>query len=305
VTDRNRADLALLFCTAVWGTTFVVVKDALAHASVFVFLAMRFALATALLAPPARRAIAREGKRAILAGTVLGVLLFAGYAFQTLGLERTTASKAGLITGFGVVLVPLLQGLLFGTRVSAWVWGGALLALSGMYFLTVPPEAAGLESLATGDLLVGACAAAFAFHVLYVGKFRAGHSTRTLNAVQVAVTAVLATVAIPIAHATGWEDARLRVTPGLVAALVATAAGATALAFTLQVWAQRHTTPTRAAILFSTEPVFAVATSALVLGERLGARSLVGGGLVLAGILLSELKGPAPVAAESGIGAGS
>lgn len=305
MTDRNRADLALLFCTAVWGTTFVVVKDALVHASVFVFLAMRFALATALLAPPARRAIAREGKGAILAGTALGVLLFAGYAFQTLGLERTTASKAGLITGFGVVLVPLLQGLLFGARVSVWVWGGALLALAGMFLLTVPPGAAGLDSLATGDLLVGACAVAFAFHVLYVGKFRAGHSTRALNAVQVAVTAVLAAVAIPIAHATGWEGARLLFTPGLAAALVATAAGATALAFTLQVWAQRHTTPTRAAILFSTEPVFAVATSALVLGERLGGRALAGGGLVLAGILLSELKGPAPVAAESGVGTGS
>jgi len=305
VTDRNRADLALLFCTVVWGTTFVVVKDALAHASVFVFLTMRFTLATALLAPTARRAIAREGKGAILAGTALGVLLFAGYAFQTLGLERTTASKAGLITGFGVVLVPLLQGLLFGARVSVWVWGGALLAFSGMYFLTVPTGSAGLDSLATGDLLVGACAVTFAFHVLYVGKFRAGYSTLALNAIQVAVTAVLAAAAIPIAHATGGEAARLRFTPGLAAALVATAAGATALAFTLQVWAQRHTTPTRAAILFSMEPVFAVATSALVLGERLGARSLAGGALVLAGILLSELKGPAPVAAESGVGTGN
>jgi drug/metabolite transporter (DMT)-like permease len=297
-TDRARADLALLFCTAVWGTTFVVVKDALAHASVFVFLALRFTLAAALLAGPSRAALVREGRPALRAGAALGVLLFAGYAFQTLGLQRTSASNAGLITGAGVVLVPLMQGLLFRRRIGAWSWSGAVVALVGIYFLTIP-AGGGVGALRAGDALVGACAVAFALHVLYVGRFRAGHSTRALNAVQVTVTAALAAAFVPAAHLAGLERARLSLTPGLAAALAVTAVGATALAFTLQVWAQRHTTPTRAAILFSMEPVFAVATSAWLLGERLGVRALLGGSLVLAGIVISEIKGPGPIAPES------
>lgn len=296
--DRMKADLALLFCTAIWGTTFVVVKEALAHASVFVFLALRFTLAGVLLALPTRTAVIRGGPSLLRSGGILGVLLFAGYAFQTLGLSRTSASKAGLITGAGVVLVPLLQGLLFRLAVGRWAWGGALLAFGGMYLLTVPAGRV-FESFAAGDLLVGACAVAFALHVLYVGRYRAGHSTRALNGVQVAVTAVLAIVFIPVAHFAGWERTRLEWTSGLVGALILTAVGATAMAFTLQVWAQRHTTPARAAILFSMEPVFAVATSWLLLGERLGSRGLFGAALVFTGIVVSELKGPVPVAPEA------
>ena len=304
MTDRTRADLALLFCTAIWGTTFVIVKDALAHASVFVFLALRFTLAASVLAGPSRKTLVREGPSVLRAGGALGVLLFTGYAFQTLGLERTTASKAGLITGTGVVLVPLLEGLLFRKRVGRWCWAGAFLAFGGMYLLTVP-SGAGFDSLATGDFLVGVCAVVFAFHVLYVGRFREGHSSRGLNAVQVGVTAALAVAFIPVAQVAGWEQPRLAWSMGLVGALGITAVGATAVAFTLQLWAQRHTTPTRAANLFSMEPVFAVATSAWLLGERLGPRAMLGGMLVLAGIVVSELKGPVPVAPESAGGSAS
>lgn len=296
--ERTRADLALLFCTAIWGTTFVVVKDALSDASVFVFLAVRFALAGVLLAAISRRALAAEGRAAWTRGGLLGVLLFLGFAFQTLGIERTTASKAALITGLAVVLVPLFEGLFFGRAVSRWAWAGAATALAGLFLLTVP-AGEGLSGLETGDLLVGGCAVVFAFHILFVGRYREGHSARALNTVQVAITAALAAAAVPLAHAAGWERARVAWTGGLLAALVVTAVGATAVAFTLQVWAQRHTTPSRAALLFSMEPVFAVLTSAVLLGERLGPRALLGGALVLAGILASEFRGAGPVAPES------
>ena len=297
VSTRFKADLALAACTLVWGATFVLVKSALHDASVFAFIATRFVISTVLMALIFQRALKKTTRAEIRAGATLGLLMFSGYVFQTLGLLGTTPSKAAFITGSSVVMVPILHGLFWRSRIGAWVWAGAASALAGLYLLTVPKS--GLTALNHGDLLVGVCAVSFALHILFVGQFSPKYSTGALSFHQVAATAALSLIALPIVTLTHWEPFRFRVTPELLLALVITAAFATAFAFSVQVWAQKLTTPSHTAILFSLEPVFAGLTSFLFFGERLSTRALIGAALILAGIILAEMKGPAPAAAES------
>src|SRR5713226_1494587 len=165
--QRLKADLALVLCTLLWGATFVIVKNALADASVFAFMAVRFSLAALLMALIYRSALRRLARAEVWAGAQIGFFMFTGYAFQTRGLISTTPSKAAFITGSGVVLVPVLMRVFWGRRINRWVWGGALAALVGLYYLTVPP--AGFTGLNTGDLLVFICAVMFALHIIFVG----------------------------------------------------------------------------------------------------------------------------------------
>lgn len=254
-------------------------------------------IATALMALIFQRALKKTTRAEIRAGAWIGMLMFTGYVFQTVGLLSTTPSKAAFITGSSVVMVPILQGIFWKSRIGAWVWAGAAAALAGLYLLTVPKM--GLTGLNHGDLLVGCCAVAFALHILFVGHFSPKHSVGALSFHQVAATAALSLVALPIVTFTGWEPFRFRLSPELLLALVVTAAFATAFAFSVQVWAQKHTTPSHTAILFSLEPVFAGLTSFLFFGERLSFRALAGAALILTGIVLAEMKGGSPAAAES------
>ena len=294
---KLKADLLLICCTLIWGVTFVVVKDALTDASVFVFLALRFLLATLLLIliyGGELRAIGASGFRA---GALIGSCMFGGYAFQTAGLALTTPSKAAFITGFFVVLVPVLLALFGSRRVPVWVWLGALSAFTGLYFLAVPPS--GLGALNRGDLLTLGCAFMFALHVISIGHYTVRYSAGALTLIQVATTAFSTILCVPLFASIGAERPRLLWTPGLIGAVVVTGIFATALAFSVQVWAQQYTSANHAAIIFTLEPVFAGVTSFVFYHERLGARSLVGAALILVGILVAELLGPAPAAESS------
>jgi len=299
MSTRLKADLSLAFCTAIWGATFLVMQDALRFASVLALLALRFALAALLMGFIFRRDLARLDRAEIRAGILIGLFLFLGYALQTNGLRFTTPSKAGFINGTGVVLVPLLLAFFWRKKINPWVWAGATATFIGLYLLSVPVDAAGFTALNAGDLLVFVAAVVWALHIILVARYSPRHSIGALSFLQVATTAVLAALFLPLLHLTGWEPLYLDWTTGLVWRLLVTAVGCTALGFSVQVWAQRHTTPTHIAILFTLEPVFAALTSYIFLGERLGPRGLTGGGLILAGILLAELKGPAQAAPES------
>lgn len=294
---RIQADLSLAFCSLIWGATFVLVKDALADASVFVFLAMRFVLAAVTLALIYRAAVRRLDRAAFAAGAALGWFMFSGYALQTIGLQFTTPSKAAFITGSSVVMVPVLHALIGRRRAGLWVWAGAIAALGGLYFLTVP--VAGFGDLNKGDLWVMASAVVWALHILAVGHFSPRHSVGALTFSQVAVSAGFTVLFLPLVSVAGWETPRVTWSTAVIAAVIVTAVGATALAFSIQVWAQKFTTPAHVAILFSLEPVFAALTSVLFYGEHLTGRTLTGAALVLAGILMAELKGPAPAAPEA------
>jgi drug/metabolite transporter (DMT)-like permease len=297
VSRKLKADLLLIFCTLIWGATFVLVKDALANASVFVFLALRFLLATVVLILMYGSQLRVAGASGFRAGALIGCCMFAGYAFQTAGLALTTPSKAAFITGFFVVFVPLLLALFGSRRAPLWVWFGALSAFVGLYFLAVPSS--GLSALNRGDLLVLACAFMFALHVISIGHYSSRYSPGALTLIQVAVTALFTTLCVPLFGLFGIEQHRVMWTRGLILAVVTTGIFATAVAFSVQVWAQQYTSANHAAIIFTLEPVFAGLTSFFFYHERLSARSLVGAALILGGILIAELLGPTPAAESS------
>jgi drug/metabolite transporter (DMT)-like permease len=294
--NRIHAELALAFCTLLWGSTFVVVKNSLDHSSVFVFLALRFTLAGICMVafrPRVFRALRRDE---VFAGVRLGFFMFCGYAFQTAGLRYTTASNSGFITGSSVVLVPLILMLFWGKHVTLWVYLGTVAAGAGLYFLTVP--ASGAAHLNRGDVLTFFAAVSYAVHIILVGQYAREHSAAAMSVLQVLACAVMAWLTAFGAHAIRWQPMRFASSHELWIGIAVCALFATAVAFSLQLWAQQYTTPSHAAILFTLEPVFAAITSYLVLGERLGLRSVAGAGMVLVGILAAELLGP-PAAPES------
>jgi drug/metabolite transporter (DMT)-like permease len=291
--QRIRADLALVLCTLIWGATFVVVKDALADISVLAFLAVRFALAAILMAVMFRRSIARLDKRGVRAGAQIGLFMFGGFVFQTVGLRWTTPAKAAFITGSSVVLVPLLLAAFGWRRITPWTWTAVAVAFGGLYFLTVPRE--GFSGINRGDPVVFVCAFLFAMQIILISRHVERFSVGGLSFLQVATTAALSILALPIAAGMGWESVRIVWNGNVVFAVALTAVAATAIATPLQTWGQKHTSASHAAILFTLEPVFAALMSLLLGRERLDARMLAGAALVLGGILLAELKGPAPV----------
>ncbi|MGB2670872.1 MAG: DMT family transporter [Candidatus Acidiferrum sp.] len=296
MTKRLRADISLAFCSLLWGATFVVVKDSLGYSSVFIFLAARFTLAALLMAafrPHVFRTLKREE---LIAGAALGFFMFGGYAFQTAGLQYTTPAKSGFVTGSSVVMVPLLLGIFWGRRLTFWVYAGVFAAVFGLYFLTVPVE--GVSHLNRGDLLTFIAAGLYAMHIILVGDYTRRHSVAALSVLQVAACAALAWLATGFASASGWQPARFGWQGESLAGIAICAVLATAVAFSIQLWAQQFTTSSHAAILFTLEPVFASITSYLLLRERLGNRALFGAAFVLAGILIAELLGP-PAAPES------
>ena len=295
---RVKADLALVGVIFIWGTSFVIVKTALDDASPLAFLLLRFVVASLALLVLSWRSLATTEPGTLRAGAVIGFFLFAGFAFQTIGLQHTTPTKSAFITALSVPFVPLLLVVLFRRRLRWDVLAGIAAATLGMYLLTVPP---GALEIARGDLLTLGCALAFAGHIVALGRYapRFGHAQLALW--QILVALALFVLIAPLAGPTGLDAMEVRWSGRLLLAVGVTGVLATALAFSVQTWAQQFTLPTHTAIIFSLEPVFAALTSFLVLRERLGGRGLLGAGLILLGVLLVELRGsPTPVDAVGG-----
>ena len=291
--SRRQADLALLGVACVWGATFVMVKDALDAVGPLTFVAYRFALAALAMLPFV--ALRTSGKRAvdhpselsrlIWAGLVVGTCLFAGYGFQTAGLQFTGAGRAGFITGLSVVIVPVLSATVDRQPIGRAVAAGVALATVGLALLSLADLTSQPFAVGLGDLLVLGCAWSFALHILAVGRFAPGMSTIGLTLAQIVVVALLSGVAAAI-----WEA------PTVVGLLAVWPAAAftgllcTVVAFAVQTRAQRFTSPTHTALIFSTEPVFAVLFAYLLADERLGPAELAGCALILAGMLLAQLR---------------
>lgn len=270
--------LGLLAVTAVWGVTFVQVKDAVAIYPLFAFLAVRFALASATLAPIAAGRLRGLGRGGLGAGVVLGVLLAAGFGLQTAGLERTTVSSTGFITGLYVLLTPLFALALFRVRIAREVWAAVALALAGLALLS------GVDAgSSVGDALVLASAAAQALQIVMVERYANRYDPVGLTFLEMvvcfvgfsAIAAALGDVSVP----RGWT---------VWSALLVTAVFASALAYLVQVWAQRRISATRIALIFSLETVWAGLFGYLLAGDRLGWLGWGGCGLIFAGIVLAE-----------------
>ncbi len=278
---RLRADLVLALIAAIWGSTFIVVKSALEDCSVLLFLALRFTLASAALALIFRTKL-KAGRSTILGGMAAGLLLILGYILQTEGLRSTSASKSGFLTGMYIVLVPLLAAVVY-KNVPGWrEWTGVAMAATGMALMTLDGVS---WEIVRGDALTLAAAAAFAGHIVLLGRLAREGPTAALSLAQIAAGAVVCWMALPF-----FETPRLSPTPRLWMALALTGIVATAFVFAAQTWAQRHTTPTRTALLFALEPVFAALTGFFFAGERLGTRAALGALLILAGIVRVEMK---------------
>ena len=273
-----RALLALIAVTAVWGVTFVQVKDAVALYPLFAFLAVRFAIASVVLAVPAAGRLRSLGRRGWAAGASLGLLLAAGYALQTAGLERTTVSSAGFITGLYVVFTPLFALLFFRTRVSAAVWIGVTLAVAGLAMLS----GVGAGD-AVGDLLVLGGSAAYSLQIVLMERYAPRYDAVAFTqAEMLAAFGGFAVVALALGQVElprGWT---------VWGALLVTGIFASALGFLVQTWAQRRTSATRTALAFAMEPVFAGLFGFWLAGDRLGVLGWGGCAVIMAGILIAE-----------------
>jgi len=280
-------DSSLVVMTLIWGATFITVKRALADASTLLFLTIRFAAAAFVLALVFRnywRKDFRAGNLgiSIRGGVLAGLCLFGGYVFQTVGLRYTTASKAAFITGFTTPMVAVLSSIVYRRAPQLIEVLGVAVAFLGMALMTIPSDR---FQIGAGDLIVSGCAVAYAFHILVTGRFAGQVNMGIFMVTQIATCAVVGAV-------TFWwvEPVRIHWSPPLIAALVVTSLLATALGFSIQTWAQRWSSPTRTALFFTMEPVFAWITSYLLAGEVLSGRGAAGAALILAGVLMVELK---------------
>jgi drug/metabolite transporter (DMT)-like permease len=280
-------DGSLVFMTLIWGATFVMVKRALADASTLLFLTIRFATAAFVLALVFRKYWRKDSRAgtfgiSLRGGVLAGLCLFGGYVFQTVGLRYTSASKAAFITGFTTPMVAVLSSIVYRRAPRVAEVLGVAVAFLGMALMTIP---AGRFQIGAGDLLVSGCAVAYAFHILVTGRFVGQVNMGVFMVAQI-------TTGAAVGGATFWwtEPVHLRWTFSLITALAVTSLLATSLGFSIQTWAQRWSSPTRTALFFTMEPVFAWVTSYLLAGEILSGRGIVGATLILAGILMVELK---------------
>jgi drug/metabolite transporter (DMT)-like permease len=295
------AHILLVATVFVWGATFVLVKDALHDATPLLFNLMRMSLAFLALAAVNHRHLRGMSRRAVVSGAVVGALLAAGYQFQTSGLARTSPANSAFITGLVVVFVPLFTFIPrlrpAGTHAPRWTAvAGAALAFAGLLLLTTPagtPWGDLFASIGVGDLLTLVCAVAFAGHLLALAHFSPWLPSAQLATLQIGFAALVMLFTLPLG-----ERPHAVFTVRLVVALAVTSVLATAAAFTIQSWAQKHLPPTHTAVILTLEPVFAWLTALLFLHEPLGHRGLGGAGLILAGIALTELAPTAPTAAQ-------
>ena len=280
---RYRWELALIGVAVIWGATFTVVKDAVARMPPFLFIGLRFLLATGVLAIIG--AFRGLTKREMQLGAITGFALFAGYAFQTVGLQYTTASNAGFITGMFVVFTPVIGAIVFRRLPSTASGLGVILATGGLVLLAMP---SGFH-LRKGDALEVMTAITFAVHILLIARLGRAIPALRFAAVQIATAAFLAlTWSVAVEPPSGrGPDA------GTWFGIVLTGIFATALAFLVQTRAQKAIPPTRTAVILTAEPVFAGIFGYLVAGDRLGARGYAGAVLIVAGILVAELFAPA------------
>jgi len=297
---KLRAYLLMTFVVAIWGSTFVVIKGALADASPAAFNLMRMTLAFLLLAIAYHRSWGTIRRSDIGSGALVGLCLAGGYQFQTIGLVRTTPSKSAFITGLVVVLVPLFSIVPAlrppGARPPRWnAFLGAGLAFIGILFLTAPPAASvssgtvsaflpDFSSINAGDILTFGCSIAFAFHCIALGHTSPRIPFRPLALLQVGFCAFFMAASLPFI-----EHPRVHFTPRLAMALFIAAAFATAAAFSIQSWAQSILPATPMALILALEPAFAWITSFFVTGERLGLVPAAGAMLIMSGIALTEL----------------
>ena len=277
------ADISLVFVALFWGSNFVIIKQALDVIHPFTYLGIRFIIAALLLAPFFWKRLARAPVRDYLDGCLIGLFLFGGFAFQTVGLLYTTPANSGFITNTAVIIVPFLYFLVTRRSPGWWAYVGGLLAASGLYLLSAN-EVAGLG---IGDALTLVCAFLFAGHLVAIGIFVQRSDAIVLAVTQIAFTGVASMTAALIFEPTALM---LHQPPAIWGAILYAVVFCTIGAFVTQTYAQRFTPPTHASLILSLEAAFAGLFSYLFWDEIFTMQKLIGAALILAGILTTELR---------------
>ncbi|MBK5442290.1 DMT family transporter [Peribacillus sp. TH16] len=288
---KKTADVSLLFVVFIWGVTFVMVQNALSFLEPFTFNAIRFFMAFVFLFIPYLLTLHKRGKtwnkKLLIAGLHIGVWLFLGYGFQTIGLNYTTPAKTGFITGLSVVMVPVFSLLLLKLRLSRNTVLGVVAATIGLYLMTFADR----SNLNVGDFLVFLCAISFAMQIITTARY-----AKTLPALPLTLIQIFTVSFLSLGSAILFNEdysvifkSEVMLQPEVWTALLVTAALATAFAFFAQTFFQAYTTPTRVALIFSMEPVFAAFSSFILIGEKLTSASIIGCVFIFLGMILAEL----------------
>lgn len=281
--SRWKADLALIMVSLVWGLSFIAIKYALQYFDPLWLLFFRNLSALLFLLAIGGKKLLFPNRKCFVSGTMLGLMLFLGYLTQTVGLQYTTASKAGFITGLSVVIVPILSAIFLKKNPHPITWGGVLLATIGLGLISVDFSQAFF--LTYGDFLVLICAFAFAGHLVLVAHFAPKMGTMILTIYQI----IAITVACGLA---GLMTSPLPENVSLMAilAMIFLGVAATAGAFLIQVWAQKFTSPTKTVLIFSLEPVFCAIFAYFFLQEYLTIKGAIGCTLIFLATILASLK---------------
>ena len=287
-----QANLLMLLAAGIWGFAFVAQRVGMETMGPHWFNSLRFFIGVVALVPVVlwigrnkaktidqENELKSSNKTLMLGGLAAGFLLFVGATFQQVGLQYTTAGKAGFITGMYIFFVPLI-GLFFRMKTGLGTWVGAAVALWGLYLLSINED----FTLSKGDTLQLICAVAFAGHVLMIGYLASKMDTVKLSLIQFFVAGVLAMGLALYSEQLTWEMIASTAVPLLFAGVMSTG-----IAYTLQTIAQQHAHPSHAAIILSSEGVFAVIGGFLLLNEVLPPKGLLGCGLILVGMLMSQL----------------
>ncbi|MBN2638491.1 MAG: DMT family transporter [Bacteroidales bacterium] len=282
--QHTKANLVLLLTALIWGLAFVAQRAGMKSMGPFAFNGIRFALGALSLLPllwiQRFKKSTSSRKTLYTGGIITGLFLFAGSSFQQIGMVYTTAGNGGFITSLYVVLVPVL-GLFWKQKVKIQTWSGALIALIGLYFLTVHEHL----SLAFGDLLVLVSAFFFAAHVLVIGHFAPKTNILKLSVIQFTISAALSLIISAFTENTSWESVQITAIPLLYGGILSVG-----VAYTLQVFGQRNTPPAHAAIILSFESLFAAIGGIILLNEPISVQIAIGGLLMLTGAILSQIE---------------
>ena len=282
MTPQRRAEILLLFTTLIWGSTFVISKAALDNASPYLFVALRFTTATVLLTVFFPGKIRGLTWKSYLPGLILAVFLYIGFMMQMVGLQYTTASKSAFFTGMLVVFTPIVQFLWEKRAPSLGNLIGIVFAAIGLFLLTTPSGA----SFNFGDGITLLSAALFGFYIVYLDVASATTDRFHLVYGQLSATAVFAVIGMVI-----FEKPHINWTTGIISSFLYLTLCATLLTTWIQTRFQGDTVPTRAAVIFTLEPVVAAVMAYFFRGEELGLIGIIGGATIVTGLLISELSG--------------
>lgn len=274
-----KADLALLMVTVVWGSTFVITKNALQDVPTYNFLAIRFLLAFLFSSLIFYRNLKNTNRETLLYGIIIGVVLFSGYAFQTVGLNYTTASKSGFITGFSVVIVPFISALLLKQAPKPPVVIGVLLAIVGLGLMTLNSSL--IPNI--GDFYTLLCAFGFALHIILVGKYTGKVDSICLAIIQIGVVGILSLI-----FSLSIESFLIPKSAEIWIGIFVTGILATSGAYIVQNTMQKFTSATHTALIYTAEPVFSAIFAYILLGEVMTLKGIIGSLFILAGMLLAE-----------------